>query len=97
MPLFPLNPVDEWGGGALYTPPTEYMKVLVSLLSNDGKVLELSTMAKHAFEPELVREKVGEQAHQSLLQVLATHCSRECSQVVFLHLIRITQMDMAAI
>ncbi|OAP64211.1 hypothetical protein AYL99_00183 [Fonsecaea erecta] len=75
-PLYPLNPQDEWGGGALYITPAEYMKVLTSLLCNDGRLLRPSTVDKHVFEPELVERKVGTDAHKSLLKVLATHRAR---------------------
>ncbi|KAK5456835.1 hypothetical protein LTS15_004615 [Exophiala xenobiotica] len=71
--FYPLDPKDEWGGGALYTSPAEYMKVLTSLLRNDGKLLKPSTVSKYVFEPEFVDGKVGRAAQKSLLKVLATH------------------------
>lgn len=75
-PLYPLNPKDEWGGGALYTSPAEYIKVLTSLLANDGKLLKPSTVEELVFQPELVPGKVGTLAHGSLLHVLATSRAR---------------------
>jgi len=47
-----LDPKDDLGGGGLYASPTDYLKVLVALLKNDGTLLKPETV-KLMFEPQL--------------------------------------------
>ncbi|KAK5197663.1 hypothetical protein LTR92_001905 [Exophiala xenobiotica] len=46
------NPVDDLGGGGLHSSPADYIKVLISLLKNDGTLLRPETV-KTMFEPQL--------------------------------------------
>ncbi|KAL2829114.1 beta-lactamase/transpeptidase-like protein [Aspergillus pseudoustus] len=51
-PYNPLNPADDSGGGGLYSSVADYMKVLISLLKNDGLLLRPDTVTI-MFEPQL--------------------------------------------
>lgn len=55
-PYNPLNPADDFGGGGLYSSVADYMKVLISLLKNDGLLLRPDTV-KMMFEPQLYDPK----------------------------------------
>ncbi|KIW69789.1 hypothetical protein PV04_02121 [Phialophora macrospora] len=46
------NPKDDLGGGGLYSAAPDYVKVLISLLRNDGKLLRPETV-KSMFSPQL--------------------------------------------
>ncbi|KAL4970923.1 serine hydrolase domain-containing protein [Aspergillus stella-maris] len=46
------DPVDDLGGGGIYCTPAEYLKVLVSLLKNDGKILN-PKIRDTMFQPQL--------------------------------------------
>ena len=46
------NPKDDLGGGGLYSSAVDYVKVLVSLLKNDGKLLKPETV-ESMFKPQL--------------------------------------------
>ncbi|KIW37031.1 uncharacterized protein PV06_10664 [Exophiala oligosperma] len=46
------NPVDDLGGGGLYSSAADYIKLLISLLKNDGTLLKPET-TKMMFEPQL--------------------------------------------
>lgn len=55
VPMAPIrnpNPKDECGGSGLFATPNEYIKILISLLKNDGKLLEPETV-KSMFIPQL--------------------------------------------
>ncbi|EXJ53307.1 beta-lactamase [Cladophialophora psammophila CBS 110553] len=49
------NPKDDLGGGGLYASAQDYIKVLVSLLKNDGILLKPETV-KLMFSPQLLDE-----------------------------------------
>ncbi|RJE19462.1 beta-lactamase [Aspergillus sclerotialis] len=49
------NPQDDLGGGGLYMSATDYIKILISLLRDDGKLLQPSTLAE-LFNPHLSPE-----------------------------------------
>ena len=66
------EPRDDTGGGGLLTCPEDYIKVLVSLLCNDGKLLKKETVSTMVYEPQLVDGKISEAAGRVLLQVTAT-------------------------
>jgi CubicO group peptidase (beta-lactamase class C family) len=51
-PYNALNAADDLGGGGLYNPVADYMKVLISLLKNDGLLLRPDTVTT-MFEPQL--------------------------------------------
>ncbi|ETI27066.1 hypothetical protein G647_09748 [Cladophialophora carrionii CBS 160.54] len=58
------NPKDDLGGGGLYSAAPDYVRVLISLLRNDGKLLRSETV-KSMFTPQLsddshLRATVGE-------------------------------------
>ena len=46
------NPQDDLGGGGLYMSAADYIKILISLLRDDGKLLQPSTRAE-LFNPHL--------------------------------------------
>lgn len=46
------DPKDDLGGGGLYSSPNDYIKVLVMLLQNDGKLLKRETVDM-MFKPQL--------------------------------------------
>lgn len=46
------NPPDDLGGGGLYMSAADYIKILISLLRNDGTLLQPSTVSK-LFTPQL--------------------------------------------
>ncbi|EXJ76831.1 beta-lactamase [Capronia epimyces CBS 606.96] len=46
------NPKEDRGGGGLYSSPNDYIKVLLSLLKNDGTLLKPETV-KTMFTPQL--------------------------------------------
>lgn len=46
------NPKDDLGGGGLYSSATDYIKVLISILRNDGKLLKRETVDL-MFTPQL--------------------------------------------
>lgn len=50
------NPKDDLGGGGLYSSAPDYIKVLISLLKNDGKLLKPETV-KSMFTPQLPDDK----------------------------------------
>lgn len=50
------NPKDDMGGGGLYSCVTDYVKVLVALLKNDGTLLQPETV-KLMFTPQLPDNK----------------------------------------
>ena len=50
------NPKDDLGGGGLYASAPDYVKVLISLLKNDGKLLKPDTV-KSMFSPQLTDPK----------------------------------------
>lgn len=50
------NPKDDLGGGGLYSSAPDYIKVLISLLKNDGKLLKPETV-KLMFTPQLPDDK----------------------------------------
>ena len=53
MELYPvIEPADDAGGGGLYATAAEYVKVLESLLRDDGKLLDPTTAAE-LFKPQL--------------------------------------------
>ena len=52
---------DDPGGGGAFTSPTDYIKVLHSLLANDGKVLQ-SKCVDALFAPQLTSE-----SHEALM------------------------------
>ncbi|KIV81332.1 hypothetical protein PV11_03523 [Exophiala sideris] len=54
-PYYSPNPHDDLGGGGLYSSASDYLKVLVSLLKNDGQLLRPETVRK-MFEPQLQDE-----------------------------------------
>ncbi|KAL3255981.1 hypothetical protein ABHI18_007884 [Aspergillus niger] len=51
-PYNALSPADDLGGGGLYSSVADYMKVLISLLKNDGLLLR-PDMVMIMFEPQL--------------------------------------------
>lgn len=51
-PFAPEDPVHDQGGGGLYSSATDYLKVLVSLLMNDGTLLKPDTV-EMMFTPQL--------------------------------------------
>jgi len=54
MTTFPhSDPIDEAGGGGMYTTASDYIKVLTSLLLNDGMLLQPATVAE-MFKPQVV-------------------------------------------
>ena len=54
---FPVqDPIDDQGGGGLYSSPNDYVKVLVALLCNDGTLLKPETVDK-MFTPQLPDSK----------------------------------------
>ena len=50
------NPKDDLGGGGLYSSVADYVKVLVSLLKNDGTLLKPETV-RTMFSPQLPDDK----------------------------------------
>jgi CubicO group peptidase (beta-lactamase class C family) len=53
MEVFPvLEPVDDSGGGGLYSTVEDYVKVVESLLRDDGKLLSSSALDQ-LFQPQL--------------------------------------------
>ncbi|KAL9620961.1 MAG: hypothetical protein Q9160_004614 [Pyrenula sp. 1 TL-2023] len=46
------NPKDDLGGGGMYSCPDEYIRILISLLKNDGTLLKPETV-NSMFEPQL--------------------------------------------
>lgn len=59
------DPLDgAFGGAGVYASPPEYMKVLVSLLVDDGKLLKSSTV------DELFRPQLTEESRDSLTHLL---------------------------
>ena len=53
LELYPvIEPADDAGGGGLYTTARDYIKVLESLLRDDGKLLDSLTL-NYLFEPQL--------------------------------------------
>lgn len=50
------DPKDDLGGGGLYSSAPDYVKVLISLLRNDGKLLKPETV-KLMFTPQLLDNK----------------------------------------
>lgn len=59
VPSAPYNhpdPVDDLGGGGLYSSAGDYIKMLISLLKNDGTLLKPETV-KMMFEPQLADPK----------------------------------------
>lgn len=50
------NPKDDLGGGGLYSSPNDYMKLLISLLKNDGLLLK-SESVKQMFESHLLSDQ----------------------------------------
>lgn len=61
-----IRPVKDPGGSGLFSCPTDYIKILVSLLRNDGKLLKPVTVAQ-LFEPQL-----GDQELKDLHETAAT-------------------------
>lgn len=55
-PVRKMDNLDDLGGGGLYTSPNEYIKLLTSLLKNDGTLLRPETVMK-MFEPQLPDDK----------------------------------------
>jgi len=55
-PYFGQNPKDDLGGGGLYSSAPDYIKVLISLLKNDGTLLAPDTV-KLMFTPQLSDDK----------------------------------------
>jgi CubicO group peptidase (beta-lactamase class C family) len=51
-PIYAPNPKDDLGGGGGFSACPDYIKVLISLLKNDGKLLKPETV-KSMFEPQL--------------------------------------------
>lgn len=51
-PWPPANPTDDQGGGGLYSSATDYIKVLISILRNDGTLLKPETV-EMMFTPQL--------------------------------------------
>ena len=51
-PPYVVNPTDDEGGVGCYTTAPDYLKLLKSLLQNDGKVLKPETVTE-MFEPQL--------------------------------------------
>lgn len=62
MEQFPvIEPVDDAGGGGIYTTAADYVKVLESLLRNDGKILDPLSV-DCLFQPELsIKEDLANQ------------------------------------
>ncbi|KIW17904.1 hypothetical protein PV08_05099 [Exophiala spinifera] len=59
VPSAPYNhpdPVDDLGGGGLYSSAADYIKILISLLKNDGTLLKPDSV-KMMFEPQLADPK----------------------------------------
>lgn len=48
----PLKPFDDYGGHGLWSTPTDYIKFLICILKNDGKLLAPETVSK-MLEPQL--------------------------------------------
>lgn len=44
-PFFPENAPDDYGGGGIYSSPGDYIKVLISLLKDDGTLLKPASTA----------------------------------------------------
>lgn len=58
------------GGGGAFASPADYMKIMRSLLANDGKLLKRETV-DHMFEPQL--DDDGRKALMEKLQVPAAN------------------------
>jgi CubicO group peptidase (beta-lactamase class C family) len=67
-----LNPKDCLGGGGIIATPAAYLKVLDSLLRNDGKIVKPETLDKYMLEPQLVADKIGTGAYESLMKTFDT-------------------------
>jgi len=50
------NPMDDLGGGGLYSSANDYVKVLISLLKNDGTLVQPKTV-ETMFKPQLADDK----------------------------------------
>ncbi|MCJ1478269.1 hypothetical protein MMC13_006946 [Lambiella insularis] len=46
------DPKDDLGGGGIYTSPHDYIKVLIAILQNDGKILKRESV-ELMFQPQL--------------------------------------------
>ena len=55
-PYFIQDPKDDLGGGGLFSSAPNYIKVLISLLKNDGKLLKPETV-RLMFTPQLSDDK----------------------------------------
>ena len=47
-----IDPKDDFGGEGVYCSPNDYMKLLISILKNDGRVLKSETV-NSMFQPQL--------------------------------------------
>lgn len=64
------NPKDCLGGGGIMASPEAYLKVLGSLLRNDGVILKRETLDEFMLQPMLVQGKIGTGAYEGLIGVL---------------------------
>lgn len=55
-PMRRRDPKDDLGGGGIYCAPTDYIKLLISLLRNDGTLLKPETVLD-MFKPQLPDNK----------------------------------------
>lgn len=55
-PLRKLDPLDDLGGGGLYSAPSDYIKLLAALLKNDGTLLKPESVSE-MFTPQLPSDK----------------------------------------
>ncbi|KAE9395560.1 beta-lactamase [Gymnopus androsaceus JB14] len=63
--FFEKDPEFAFGGGGLFTSPQEYMKILHSLLTNDGKLLRPESV------DEFFRPQLEDKSRQSMAEVLS--------------------------
>jgi CubicO group peptidase (beta-lactamase class C family) len=71
-PLPPENAKDDLGGAGLRSSPRDYMKVLESLLRNDGRLLKKETAEEFLFSAQLVEGGLGSHLLRSLNASLAS-------------------------
>ncbi|KAE9395564.1 hypothetical protein BT96DRAFT_997586 [Gymnopus androsaceus JB14] len=65
--FFKKDPEFAFGGGGLFTSPQEYIKMLHSLLSNDGKLL------RPEYVDDFFRPQLEDKPRQSMAQFFSNH------------------------
>jgi CubicO group peptidase (beta-lactamase class C family) len=64
--------VDDLGGGGIRASPRAYVKVLESLVKEDGKILSPETLKEWAFSPWLMEGRLGGHLGRELSRVFGT-------------------------